>query len=190
VADTLHPAATQHLPSFITPPGQTDVLMTVTIVLLITIVLVIGNLYLRLHALPERMAHRANLVQFEIVAVLALLALFTHNHIFWVAALLLALIRVPDFSTPIASIAESLDKLAAGSTRAIKAPTELIVPAEPSPGPSLEAEAVLLPETKPEPVVAHISDAKPGAQQDPKAELELKQAAKTERRPGASRKTG
>ena len=43
--------------------------------------------------------------------VLALLALFTHNNIFWVAALILALLKLPDFLTPINSISESLKKL-------------------------------------------------------------------------------
>ena len=51
-------------------------------------------------------------VQMEIVAVLALISLFTHNHLFWIAGLLLALIAIPDFSTPMNSIAESLEKLA------------------------------------------------------------------------------
>lgn len=107
-----HLAATGHLPAFITSPGQTDVLFIVTIILLVTIVLVIGNLYFRLHALPEQLAHRTKKVQMEIVAILALIALFTHNHLFWIAALLLAFIQVPDFSTPIASMARSLEKLA------------------------------------------------------------------------------
>ena len=56
----------------------------------------VGVLYFRLHALPERFAHKK--VQFEIVCVLALLAMFTHMHIFWIAGLLLALIDFPDFS--------------------------------------------------------------------------------------------
>jgi hypothetical protein len=112
-----HPAAVEHVPPFITGPGQTDVLFIVTFVLLIGIVLVVGNLYLRLHALPEQMAHRTNKVQMEIVAVLALLALFTHNHLYWIAALLLAFVQLPDFSTPIASMARSLEKLARGADR-------------------------------------------------------------------------
>ena len=107
----LHPIATEHLPMFITPPGQTDVLFNVMVVFMLAMVLVVGNLYLRLHALPERMSHRANVVQMEIVAVLALISLFTHNHIFWIVGLLLAFIRIPDFSTPMVSIAESLEKL-------------------------------------------------------------------------------
>lgn len=110
--EPVHPAAVKHLPVFITGPGQTDYLFAATVILLIASVLVVGNLYLRLHALPEQLAHRGKKVQLEIVAVLALIALFTHEHLFWIAALLLALIPLPDFSTPIASMAQSLEKLA------------------------------------------------------------------------------
>jgi hypothetical protein len=110
----IHPAATAHLPPFITGPGETDVLFVVVAVLLVVIVLTIGNLYLRLHALPEQVAHRTNKVQMEIVAILALIALFTHNHLYWIAALLLAFVQFPDFSTPIASMARSLERLAHG----------------------------------------------------------------------------
>ena len=61
--------------------------------------------------LPEHMAHRTNKVQLQFVAVLALIALLTHNNVFWIAALLLALIELPDFSTPMNSIALSLERL-------------------------------------------------------------------------------
>jgi len=67
---------------------------------------------LHLHTLPERMAHKSQKLQFEIVAVLGLLALFTHNHLFWVIGLLLAMIDLPDFSSPLRRIAGSVDKLA------------------------------------------------------------------------------
>ncbi|WP_353646546.1 hypothetical protein [Mesorhizobium sp. WSM2239] len=112
-----HPGAVGHLPPFITGPGQTDVLFVVMVVFLIGAVLIIGNLYLRLHALPEHVAHRTHKVQLEIVAILALLALFTHNHLYWIAALLLAFVQLPDFSTPIASMAKSLERLARGDDR-------------------------------------------------------------------------
>ena len=82
------------------------------VLFLILAVLGLGNVYFQLHSLPERRAHRANRFQMEIVAVLALIALFTHQHIFWIAALLLALVQFPDFSTPIQSISRSLEKLA------------------------------------------------------------------------------
>ena len=86
--------------------------MVVMGVFLIVAVLAVGNFYLHLHTLPERMAHKSQKLQFEIVAVLCLLALFTHVHIFWIAGLLLALIDLPDFSTPLSSIASSVEKIA------------------------------------------------------------------------------
>jgi hypothetical protein len=112
VAESLHPSAPHHLPSFITAPGDTDVLMIVVGIILIAAVLGVGNLYLHLHTLPERMAHKSQKLQFEIVAVLGLLALFTHNHLFWVIGLFLAMIDLPDFGTPLRRIAGSVEKLA------------------------------------------------------------------------------
>jgi hypothetical protein len=111
-AATLHPAVTDHLPFFITAPGQTDGLFNAMIVFLVVVVFSIGIFYLRLHALPEHLAHGASKVQIQIVGVLALLALFTHNHIFWIGALLIALVQFPNFSAPLASMAQSLERLA------------------------------------------------------------------------------
>lgn len=55
-----------------------------------------------------------------------LIALFTHNHLFWIAALLLALIEFPDFSSPITSMADSLRKIADRDDRPLEtAPMEL-----------------------------------------------------------------
>jgi hypothetical protein len=107
-----HPAADHHLPAFITAPGETDVLLVGVGIFLVLVVLIVGLLFLRLHTLPERMAHRSQKLQFEIVAVLGLLALFTHMHIFWVAGLLLALIDFPDFGTPLRRMARSLERIA------------------------------------------------------------------------------
>jgi hypothetical protein len=108
----LHPLASHNLPSFITAPGDTDVLMVVLSIILVISVLLFGSLFFRLHTLPERMAHRGHKIQFEIVAVLGLLALFTHIHLFWVAGLLLALIDIPDWSGSLSRIAGSNEKLA------------------------------------------------------------------------------
>jgi hypothetical protein len=80
--------------------------------LVIAAIIAIGNLFFKLHALPERWAHGANPRQVEIVAVLSLIGLFTHQHAFWIAALLLAMIPFPDFATPIRSMSESLATLA------------------------------------------------------------------------------
>ena len=101
-----------HLPFYMARPGETDVLMVVMGIFLVLAVLGVGNIYLRLHSLPERMAHKGQKLQFEIVAVLGLISLFTHIHIFWIAGLLLALIDLPDFSTPLTRIAGSVEKIA------------------------------------------------------------------------------
>src|SRR5436190_19544179 len=86
--------------------------MIVIGIFLIVAVLAVGNFYLQLHTLPERMAHKSQKLQFEIVAVLGLLALFTHVHLFWIAGLLLALVDLPDFGTPLRSIANSVERIA------------------------------------------------------------------------------
>jgi hypothetical protein len=108
----LHPLASHDLPYFITAPGETDRMMVVTGIFLLVIIISVGVLYFSLHSLPERLSHRTNQVQAGIVAVLCLLALFTHNHVFWIIAILLAFIRIPDFETPIYAISDSLQRLA------------------------------------------------------------------------------
>jgi len=112
MTEPLHPAASHDLPSFITAPGETDVLMVVMAVIMLLSVLLFGSLFFRLHTMPERMAHRSHKLQFEIVAVLGLLALFTHIHLFWVAGLLLAMIDIPDFGGSLSRIAGSTEKIA------------------------------------------------------------------------------
>jgi hypothetical protein len=108
----MNPAATDHLPVFVTQPGDTDVLLVGTAIFLLLFIIAIGLIYWRLHALPEHLAHRGEKIQYQFVAVLGLLALFTHNHAFWVAGLLLAFVRFPDFTTPLATMARSLSKMA------------------------------------------------------------------------------
>ncbi len=142
MAEPLHPAATHHLPFFVTAPGETDGLFVAMAIFVLLAVIGIGIFYFKLHALPEQMAHRGQKVQFEIVAVLALLALFTHNHAFWIAGLLLALIPLPDFTTPLSSIARSLDRIAANaesiasSTTPGAAPSRARAPAPKGPPPA------------------------------------------------------
>jgi len=108
----MHPAAPHHLPFFIPGPDGSDPLIVATGIFLLGTVLWVGTLYWKLHSLPERMAHKSQKLQFEIVAVLGLISLFTHMHIFWVAGLLLAMIDLPDFGTPMRSIADSVERIA------------------------------------------------------------------------------
>ena len=104
--------APHHLPFYLAPGSAVDPLMVVMGIFLVGTVLWVGTLYWKLHSLPERMAHKSQKLQFEFVAVLGLISLFTHMHIFWVAGLLLALIDIPDFGTPMRSIADSVERIA------------------------------------------------------------------------------
>lgn len=112
MASDIHPAAPHHLPAFITEPGSTDVLMVGTAIFLVIAVLAAGNFFLWLHSLPERIAHKSQKFQFELVAVLCLIALFTHIHLFWVIGLLLAFIDFPEIGKPMGRMAGALEKIA------------------------------------------------------------------------------
>ena len=146
-------AKPDHVPFFITGPGQSDVLFGIVSLVLIGAVLAAGVLFFWLHSLPERMVH--NRAQFDVVAVLALLSLFTHIHAFWVAALLLALIKFPNFSVtdvsgPLDRIAKSLEVAVAPREMTDEAPKP--PPAKPLP-PSApvstpETTTVLAPKVK------------------------------------------
>lgn len=101
---------TPYIPSYLAGENS-DPLMTVVAVFLIISILSIGVLYFKLHAIPEQIAHGKNHTQMQLIAVLTLLALFTHNNIFWVAALVMAVVEMPDFLAPLKSIAQSLEKI-------------------------------------------------------------------------------
>jgi hypothetical protein len=118
LSEQVHPLAPHHLPFFIPGSDGSDTLMVVMGIFLLGAILWVGTLYWKLHSLPERMAHKSRKLQFELVAVLGLISLFTHNHIFWIAGLLLAMIDLPDFSTPLRSIAGSVERIASGPSDA------------------------------------------------------------------------
>lgn len=124
--DAINAAATDHLPFFITAPGQTDILFNVMVLVILVSLIGLGAFYFKLHALPEHLMHGSQKAQLEIVGVLALISLFTHNHIFWIAGLLLAFIDLPDFWSPLNSMAQSLKRIAhnAGPPPVEEAPPE------------------------------------------------------------------
>jgi hypothetical protein len=109
---TQNPAASGHMPFFITPPGDTDVILHVVGWFALFCVIALGVIFFTIHSLPERMAHRTKKVQLDIVAVLCLLALFTNEHVFWFAALILAFIELPDFLGPVMRIATAIENIA------------------------------------------------------------------------------
>jgi len=112
MSDTRHPLAPDHLPRYLAAADGSDYLFTVMVFFVVGLVLLIGVAYFTLHALPERMAHKGNATQLQLISILAMLALFTHNNLFWVAAIVLAAFRPPDIITPLQSMAKSLQSLA------------------------------------------------------------------------------
>ncbi len=117
MTDGLHPTALEHMPWFISGPHEGDPLYVITTICVIAAIVGLGILFFTLHSLPERLGHKK--MQFEVVAVLGLLSLFTHVHAFWVAGLLLALVDLPDFVGPWKRMATSLEKISG-----IQAPPE------------------------------------------------------------------
>jgi hypothetical protein len=127
-----HPVAPHHLPGYLPGPDGSDPLFTAVIVVLLIVLMVAGVLYFKLHSMPEQLGERHNSTQLQLISILAVLALFTHNNAFWILALLIAAIRIPDYLTPIQTIASSLAKLASDSKA-----TE---PVEPSPKPDSDLD--------------------------------------------------
>ena len=109
MTDSLHPSASEHMPWFISGPHEGDALYVITTLVVIASVVGLGVLFFTLHSLPERLGHKK--MQFEVVAVLGLLSLFTHMHAFWVAGLLLAMVDLPDLVGPWKRMASSLEKM-------------------------------------------------------------------------------
>ena len=95
---------------FVTGPGDTDGTLIAVAIALFLIVLGFGALYFTIQAWPDRLVKGAGKVQLQIVGLLGLVSLVTLNNAFWIAALLVAAIRIPDFITPLRSIASSLKK--------------------------------------------------------------------------------
>lgn len=107
----LHPLAPHVLPSYLGGADGSDPLFTGITIFVVAMILGVGVFYLKIHAIPEQLAHKHGNTQSQLIMVLALLALFTHNNIFWVLALILALLKLPDFLTPINNISRSLAKI-------------------------------------------------------------------------------
>ena len=128
----IHPAAIHHFPFFLPGPDGSDPLFTVVVIVLTTVLVTIGALYFKLHAIPEHLGAKHNHMQLQLISVLTILALFTHNNAFWILALLLAAIRIPDYLTPLQTIANSLARLAADG--------KATDPVEPSPEPVSDVE--------------------------------------------------
>ena len=131
------------MPFFITAPGETDVLFNATLVFVVACIILTGVIFLTVHSLPERMAHKSKKILLDLIALLCLLALLTHEHLFWFIAIVLAFIDIPDFLTPVNRIAKSVEAMA--GQEAGDKPEDRSVPSSPEaaladkPGPKKEA---------------------------------------------------
>lgn len=141
MADNMNPLAPHALPFYAPGADGSDQMMFTTAIVMAFGILMLGVVFFHIHSLPERMAHRTQKVQMEVVAVLCLLALLSHIHAFWVAALLLAMIDIPTMARPVERIAGSLERIADRD-----AP-----PAEPPPEPRSELRAEPEPPGNPAP---------------------------------------
>ena len=124
MTSVLNPLAPHQLPAFIVGPDGSDTLLFAVGLFVLTAVFATGLVFLWLHSLPERMAHKGQKLQFEAVAVLCMLALFTHNNVFWVIALLLAIVDLPDMTTPLNRIASAAEAFTAKQESGTAAPLE------------------------------------------------------------------
>jgi len=111
MSDTSSTDATEHLPHFIVAPGETDTLMILMMIAIPLVILGFGVFFLKLHSVPDRMAHKANHNQLQLIGLLTLLALLTHHNVLWLIALVVAALNPPDLLTPLRSMARSLLKL-------------------------------------------------------------------------------
>ena len=100
--------AHEYLPFYITGPGETDILFGAVAVALVAILIGFGALYFTIQAIPDRLVEGAGKAQMQVVGLLGLISLFTLNNAYWIAAILLAAVRIPDLVTPLKEIARSM----------------------------------------------------------------------------------
>lgn len=105
-----------HLPFYITGPGESDFLFGAVTIALIAIVVGFGALYFTIQSIPDRIVKGTSKAQMQMVGLLGLISLFTMNNLYWIAAILLAAIRIPNFMAPLTEIAQSARSLSKGET--------------------------------------------------------------------------
>ena len=98
--ESLGTIAYEHLPFYITGPGEIDILFGAVTVSLVAILIGFGALYFTIQAIPDRLVEGAGKAQMQVVGLLGLISLFTMNNAYWIAAILLAAVRIPDIVTP------------------------------------------------------------------------------------------
>ena len=77
-----HPLAPRGLPSYIGRADGSDPLFTAVVFILIAGLTGVTVLYFKLHSIPEHPAQEQNNTQTQLIIVLTVLTLFTHNNLF------------------------------------------------------------------------------------------------------------
>lgn len=108
MAEHIHSMAPADLPGFLAAADGSDPLFTGVVIGVIVLALILGAVFFRVHNLPDHIAEGDNATQARLVAVMVLIALLSGNEVFWVAALILALVKIPDLTTPLNAIADTL----------------------------------------------------------------------------------
>ena len=124
-------ASQDYLPWYVTGPGGTDVLFGLVALALVLIVIGFGALYFTIQSIPDRLVKGTSKTQMQIVGLLGLVSLFTMNNLYWVAALLLAAVRLPDLVSLFKSQARSQKRMSS-SLRQMEPPGETNIVAEPA----------------------------------------------------------
>jgi hypothetical protein len=100
------------LPWFIREPGQTDTLTVFTGLFLLLFIVAMGTLMFRILNLPEQMVSKEENAKYQVVAALCMLAMFSPGPLFWIAALLLAMTDIPDFTRVFRRMAGAVRRIA------------------------------------------------------------------------------
>ena len=107
VTDTAANVIQEHLPFYITGPGESDILFTAVTITLILVLIGFGALYFTIQAIPDRLVEGTSKAQMQLVGILGLISLITMNNAYWIAAILLAAVRIPDIVSPLKEIARA-----------------------------------------------------------------------------------
>ena len=101
----------EYLPFYITSPVETDVLLGAVAFTLVAVLIGFGALYFTIQNIPDRLVEGTSKAQMQIVGLLGLISLFSMNNLYWVIALLVAAVRIPDVVTMFKSQARSQKRM-------------------------------------------------------------------------------
>ena len=108
----MHPLAPPDVPLFVAGPDGSDVLFSLTSVLVVSVAIWAIGFSLYLYHLPASKGDVHGKTKRQIVLLLTSLALLTGNNALWIVALFIAVVSIPDVFAPLRSLADSAATLA------------------------------------------------------------------------------